>query len=51
MKNVVCYVKNHLLKTDKAYSHQTNTKYKIEDIMIDCNSRNVIYIINSTFMQ
>ena len=40
---VLC--KNYLLKTDKAYSHQTNTKYKIKDI-IDCNSRNVIYIIN-----
>ena len=37
--------KNNLLKTGKAYSHQTNTKYKIRDI-IDCNSRNVIYIIN-----
>ena len=36
---------NYLLKTDKAYSHQTNTKYKIKNI-IDCNSRNVIYIIN-----
>ena len=40
---VLC--KNYLLKTDKACSHQTNTKYKIKDI-IDCNSRNVIYIIN-----
>ena len=29
----------------KNYSHQTNTKYKIKDI-IDCNSRNVIYNIN-----
>ena len=37
--------KNYLLKTDKAYSHQTNTKYKIKDI-IDCNSKNVTYIIN-----
>ena len=33
------------LKTDKAYSHQTNTKYKIKDI-INCNSVNVIYIID-----
>ena len=32
--------KNYLLKTDKAY-----TKYKIKDI-IDCNSKNVIHIIN-----
>ena len=40
---VLC--KNYLLKTDKSYSHQINTKYKIKDI-IDCNSRNVIYIIN-----
>ena len=54
---VLC--KNYLLKTDKAY-HQTNHsagkhdrgplfftlyKYKIKDI-IDCNSRNVIYIVN-----
>ena len=27
---VLC--KNYLLKTDKAYSHQTNTKYKIKDM-------------------
>ena len=43
---VLC--KNYLYKHDKAYSHQTdqkNTKYKIKDIS-NCNSRNVIYIIN-----
>ena len=33
------------IKIDQAYSHQTNTKYKIKDI-IYCNSRDVIYIIN-----
>ena len=37
--------KKIFIKTDKAYSHQTNTKYKIKDI-IYCNSINVIYIIN-----
>ena len=38
-------MKKLFIKTDKAYSHQTNNKYKIKDI-IDYNSRNVIYIIN-----
>ena len=43
-KNVVS-CKNYLLKTDKAYSHQTNTKFTVKDV-IDCNSKNVIYITN-----
>ena len=37
--------KKYLLKTDKAYSHQKNTKYKIKGIFC-CNSINGIYIIN-----
>ena len=45
VKKVVVLCKNYLLKTDKAYSHHTNNKYKIKDIIV-CNSRNVIFIIN-----
>ena len=40
---VLC--KNYLIKTDCAYSHQTETRFKIKSV-IDCLTRNVIYLIN-----
>ena len=40
---VLC--KNYLIKSDYAYSHQTETKFRIKSV-IDCNTRNIIYIIN-----
>ena len=42
-KCVLC--KNYLIKTDYAYSHQTETRFKIKSV-IDCLTRNVIYLIN-----
>ena len=38
-------LKNYLIKTDYAYSHQTETRFKIKSV-IDCLTRNVIYLIN-----
>ena len=39
------FCKNYFTKSDYAYSHQTETKFIIKSI-IDCNTRNIIYIIN-----
>ena len=37
--------KNYLKTTEYAYSYHTSTRFRIRET-VDCNSKNVIYIIN-----